>query len=850
MNTTQQIKQVKDRFPEDNKSLQQVISWLACAPSCIHKDIAELSRLWLLHGRHTTVRDVKEAIKYGLPLWPEAVRIARAYHRAKKDLVGGKYYIVGSDFVETEPDSPYHYHELGRYPDHWEIRNLYQKHFEEEMQGHSKHSSTIGAGSDALSPHHLLSKTILSKTRDSNASPDVCARAHFETDKNKHIELLLGGVSAHELDNLQSERNSLDICQISDDGNSECENRLGSSSNTSSRLDCDRQVLSQTQIHDKPDLSEAKSGEEEICSERETSEDVDKGSNKTCQATKEECIDHRPANAVKESEPTIVKRKGKDFTLKPIDLSESDEKLFRLCEEKFSRPCLPLRKIGPILPKEEWIREYAKSLNIDYAPKTIQPDISVRDTSEEENTKVNSEKVVEETDQAVLAKEDSEKNGQFCVDALSLDGNISVKEKPKRCFVYPFDDSSSIVGSDLSGDDAIGTDIFMEISEHRKQEGASSPSAHSVDSNVILPPNVFTWLPQTCYVELLTRFRAPSPSANVEIVLPSPRIASVSRCLSAPKLEEVTVSGDFTKNFNHSGAFALNRGPLRCRAIPLTCNAPTVASSSVSCSISNKLYSDWYHGIKITQHDFLRARFSTTAPTVASSSVSCSISNKLYSDWYHGIKITQHDFLRARFSTTAPQIVEIHDSYSFTSNATNATEFTVLKLADSSSASISHRCFAAKDVDVVSTWIFDQQLGSNATVVLPCMSRRSISYHCKTSLRNRERTSALESRRKRKRSDSIRECLRLLETGAMPSQIIDAVLDPMDDTALERSDDSHSPDRLVIVEELDEEQEQVVPMVVATDLSNGSNSHLKNESSGASCVRVTSKQLSPCERGS
>ncbi|KAJ1352777.1 hypothetical protein KIN20_009203 [Parelaphostrongylus tenuis] len=49
-----------------------------------------------------------------------------------------------------------------------------------------------------------------------------------------------------------------------------------------------------------------------------------------------------------------------------------------------------------------------------------------------------------------------------------------------------------------------------------------------------------------------------------------------------------------------------------------------------------------------------------------------------------------------------------------------------------------------------------------------------------------------------------------------------------EDSTSIRSDDSHAPDCLVIVEELNEELEQ-------------------NESSGSSCVRITSKQLSPCE---
>ncbi|KAJ1356628.1 hypothetical protein KIN20_014362, partial [Parelaphostrongylus tenuis] len=294
-------------------------------------------------------------------------------------------------------------------------------------------------GGDAHSPQ----KSTSSKSRDNNACPDVCARARFENDENKHTEMLLGGLSAREFDNLQSERNSLDICQISDDGNSEWDNRAGSSHNTLNLLDCERQALCETQIHDKPDLSEAKSGEEERCSKRETLEDLDKGSSNTCQAIKEECVDSRSTNAVKEPEPTTVKRKRKDFTLEPIDLSEFNEKLLRLCEEKFSRPRPPIRKIGPILPREEWIREYVRNLNENKAPKTIQLDILVRDTSEEKNTKVNSDKVVKGTDQ----------------------------------------DSSSIVGFELSGDDAINIDISMEISEHRKEEGATSPSAHSADSN-------------------------------------------------------------------------------------------------------------------------------------------------------------------------------------------------------------------------------------------------------------------------------------------------------------------------------------------------------------------------------
>lgn len=39
-----------------------------------------------------------KAILLELPLWQEAVNLARAYHRSNKDLAGGKWYVLGSDF--------------------------------------------------------------------------------------------------------------------------------------------------------------------------------------------------------------------------------------------------------------------------------------------------------------------------------------------------------------------------------------------------------------------------------------------------------------------------------------------------------------------------------------------------------------------------------------------------------------------------------------------------------------------------------------------------------------------------------------------------------------------------------
>uniref|UniRef100_A0A0K0DQB3 Mitotic checkpoint serine/threonine-protein kinase BUB1 n=1 Tax=Angiostrongylus cantonensis TaxID=6313 RepID=A0A0K0DQB3_ANGCA len=547
---------------------------------------------------------VEKAIHYGLPLWPEAVHMARSYHRAKKDLAGGKYYIIGSEFTETEFDSPYSYRELGRYPEDWEKRNKYQKAIEElEKLEFSKDSSGVNAHGDASSLFRSLSKSL----------KDASARACFENDKSKHIALLLGGVSAGELEILQSERNSLDICQISDDAVSECEVEDGSCRSDHDLLRCQRQDLSQILIHDKVDEFEEKTERKELCSERETAYDIDRGPNKPCQGRNEESMDHGSANASNlKQQSTTVKRNVKNFTLKRLDFSAYEEKLHRMCEENYLRPCSPVRSFARILPKEEWIYHYAMSRNEKNAPTTAQRDTSMSATSEEEDVKHSSEKV-EGIKQAIASEDNSEESEELCADSIPkvLDGSVSVEEKPKRSFVYPFDDTSSIVGSDYS-DDAIGTDIFMEISEHRREEGASSPSACSDNSKVALPPNVFVWLPQTCDIELLTRFRAPSPNAIFEVVLPSPSTA----------------------------------------------------------------------------------------------------------------------FLDLSFT-------------------------------------------AVKSVDVSFSWVFDLEAGGGATLVLPSKSRRRTSCYDKVCIRKRKRKSPLSSAKRWKRSDSMKECLMLLETGSMPSQIID-----------------------------------------------------------------------------
>ncbi|RCN25735.1 hypothetical protein ANCCAN_28550 [Ancylostoma caninum] len=191
---------------------------------------AQLSTLWLLHDRHTTRHAVEKAIELGLPLWKEAVHLARACHRSNMDLAGGAYYVVGSDFVDNEDSSQYAYHELGRYPDVIAC-NLSRKDQNERF------NSDIGTGCllyPSTSREDLLHSSA-SMCRDSYNSVEYLfsridinvlavddAKNPFESDRSKHIQLLLGGVSSADLENFQSEKSSLEICEISDDNESIC----------------------------------------------------------------------------------------------------------------------------------------------------------------------------------------------------------------------------------------------------------------------------------------------------------------------------------------------------------------------------------------------------------------------------------------------------------------------------------------------------------------------------------------------------------------------------------------------------------------------------------------------------
>ncbi|VDM67743.1 unnamed protein product [Strongylus vulgaris] len=126
------------------------------------------------------------------------------------DLAGGAYYIVGSDFVDNEDSAQYAYHEIGRYPD------IYTRKSSKTAQGPLRRKEGVDHSYD-LHTYSLLYPKGSCENVPTLPPRSTNARERFESDKSKHIQLLLEGVSSTELENFQSERSSLEICEISDD---------------------------------------------------------------------------------------------------------------------------------------------------------------------------------------------------------------------------------------------------------------------------------------------------------------------------------------------------------------------------------------------------------------------------------------------------------------------------------------------------------------------------------------------------------------------------------------------------------------------------------------------------------
>ncbi|VDM67191.1 unnamed protein product [Strongylus vulgaris] len=145
---------------------------------------------------------------------------------------------------------------------------------------------------------------------------------------------------------------------------------------------------------------------------------------------------------------------------------------------------------------------------------------------------------------------------------------------------------TSVAGSEFS-DTNIDVNILYEISELRREEGASSPSNCSIDSDSkhlmlqeMVPPDVCIWHPQswTYNIDLITYFRATSPCQEVTRVLIPKEYVELT--VKAPQYEETETEVELLRKFPHSGAFARRRGA-RCiqRSLSVPDYSKAVAAS-------------------------------------------------------------------------------------------------------------------------------------------------------------------------------------------------------------------------------------------------------------------------------
>ncbi|XGW03733.1 hypothetical protein V3C99_015141, partial [Haemonchus contortus] len=592
---------------------------------------SELSMLWLLRGRHTTKQAVEKAILNELPLWPEAVHLARAYHRSKKDLAGGKYYIIGSDFVENERNSPYSYHELGRYPINKRRNASIPRNISPENS--EKESLRIDVGDDQ--PFLTSSVHTQFPPEPESLREKEEGRGSFEADKSKSIQLPLAGDGLTEFQSLYPDTNSLDICQIFEDGSSECE---------AGGVDVARLALG----HSASELQVAtvSAEEESAMATQEASpsapplcqESLEQGQNAAVEllpskeVPKERAILSGPAISTDSKQAAVPENERPASPLrKPIfDFSEFESEIMRQCERLF-RPRSPVRNFSRVLSLEDFQELSMRDEGIMAFAKDRENSTSGNSEMEDVEAAVLAEfdKIDEELEQAIMNGDVMETGEELNTgDPLSRDASTSEKEKPKRCYVYPFDDSSSVICSDFSDDDNIGTNIFMEISEHRRVEGASSPSSCSDDSDATPPPNVFVWLPQTWTydINLVTQFRSPSPNAKCDVVLTVPERESVQLTVSEPKRTRISGTFTYSKNAYHAGAFSRRRGARLGCATSFTCSASENEIVNVDCDISNPLLSAESCQTEIAERISDQASINCKASTDETSSVACAFS--------------------------------------------------------------------------------------------------------------------------------------------------------------------------------------------------------------------------------
>ncbi|RCN28319.1 hypothetical protein ANCCAN_25938 [Ancylostoma caninum] len=488
---------------------------------------AQLSTLWLLHDRHTTRHAVEKAIELGLPLWKEAVHLARACHRSNMDLAGGAYYVVGSDFVDNEDSSQYAYHELGRYPDVIAC-NLSRKDQNERF------NNDIGTGC------LLYPSTSREDLLHSSASMSVDdAKNPFESDRSKHIQLLLGGVSSADLENFQSEKSSLEICEISDDNESICTRSCVEASTT-------------------PVSEEANDASNESSFMKQKEGQSVHLINEKSRSQKETSTPHAGCASGKKSSRSESEEDRYDF-------AKLDAQMPRYCEVPSTLPTRSLK----LMDRMEFERRLMSEIEVEreerrsaIRSKSPSGDSHVIEGSQR-STAMEMDDAVSQLAPDVGMNEVISKLMKEDVAAEFSDAGTPSK-KSKRLYVEPFDGESSVAGSEFS-DTNIDVNILYEISELRREEGASSPSSCSIGSDDVMPPDIFVWHPYN--IDLITHFRSPSPLEEAVVVIVPKDYVELT--VAAPKYEELNTTVELAKKLPHSGAFTRKRG---ARCIELSSN--------------------------------------------------------------------------------------------------------------------------------------------------------------------------------------------------------------------------------------------------------------------------------------
>ncbi|CAJ0591337.1 unnamed protein product [Cylicocyclus nassatus] len=815
---------------------------------------SELSTLWLLHDRHTTRHAVEKAIELGLPLWPEAVHLARACHRSNMDLAGGAYYVVGSDFVDNEDSSQYDYHELGRYPDAYVSKSARLT------------SEQIRSGNGSRSARDLNTFNLLyPASRDKLLGPlsrGTDARERFEDDKNKHIQLLLGGVSTTELENFQSERASLEICEISDD------------ETVSDRSSLDPCKTPESEEADAPSAS---------CNAQESTDaaipvlDNKKSEEETCLPSSKPSEKSKPKDISKEEK---IRR----------DIASFEAQLASCCEVPSTTT---IRSFAPLMGREEFERR----LRAEFEAKKEQERSSQNTSSqcgdsEVENLQTSGTEIDEAVSQLAPDSEMNEVISKLMKEDVAAEfTDARTTTKFKRHYVEPFD-GDSVAGSELS-DTNIDVNILYEISELRREEGASSPSNYSIDSDEMTPPDVCIWHPQswTYNIDLITYFRATSPFQEVSrVVFPREHVALT---VQAPKFEEVNKDFEFARKFPHCAAFTRRKGARYVQnsltvpatrteninsnmnivadilededgvicdlvmededSITLTCRETVTRYTFADCAFTDQ---NWEHGFCLVEHvgsQRLRVFLETKAAKVENCFLDCNVPNnklenfncsevredrcsyttslktkastvencavqceavdvKIVTESCH-LKLADRVVENIALSVKAPTHTAIVKEVSLESDPLCESSLTSVRDCLQEVASISCREPENRRLDV--PWEVAKNKYSTATseTILPAVSServaltssvpslrevkqyfkffvdevgnstkstwidknlRTARYHCRAHSAHETRRSRANATTTRKRADSLHEVLRLLESGAMPSQYIEA----------------------------------------------------------------------------